>query len=200
MERRWLGRVAAIAVASILVAGCSGEEFPGVDTSVQVLDGVDFCRFRTFDFYDWSVLPGSLPPEPWVVAQSEIITQNEITAELEALGLRHEDGRPDLQINRFYFTDEETVVKEKCLTVKSAGGYGFWYSYSCGWLVPVDYSIGTVLVDLVDRQQDDLVFRGIAESTVEEGSEGDKLEAKIDHAMAEIFAVYAEQLARCPAG
>lgn len=135
-----------------------------------------------------------------MAAQSAIITQNAITAELEALRLGLEDTRPGLQIDRFYFLEDQTVVGEKCVTVKCAGGYGYGYHDSCGWLVPVDESIGTLVVDVIDRENEELVLRGVDQSTLEEGSEGDQLEAKVDRAMAEIFALYGEQLAGCPAG
>jgi hypothetical protein len=193
-------RLAAMGLVAALATGCGGDDDgPEVKTNVQTLAGTDFCRYETFDFYDWNEIPGSLPTEPGLVGQAEIISQNEITSELNALGLRQEDTLPDLQINRMYFVGESTELIEQCIGIGSGGGYGFWFGYSCGWLVPVDYTIGTMVVDLVDRADDELVFRGVAERTVEQGNEGQKLEAVIDQAMKEIFNVYEQQVASCPA-
>jgi hypothetical protein len=176
-----------------LIAACGGSDSPNVDTVAETLDSADFCSYRTYDFYDISVIPGSDVVQPELVANADAIATEAIANEFAALGMTRDAERPDLKVNRAYYSSTEIQLEQACIPY----GWGYYWGYDCGWLVANEYTLGAMVIDMVDRAGDELVLRGVSNSAVD--TQGKNLESRITKGVSQVFDYYQQELVGCPA-
>lgn len=184
----------ACALVSVsLLAACGGSDSPNVDTVAKTLPTADFCAFQTYDFYDISVIPGSDVLQPEQVANADAIATEAITNEFNALGMTRDGDNPDLKVNRAYYSSQEIQLEQACIPY----GWGYWWGYDCGWLVANEYTLGAMVIDMVDRATNELVLRGVSNSAVD--NPGKNLESRITKGVSQVFDYYQAELTGCPA-
>jgi hypothetical protein len=118
---------------------------------------------------------------------------NAIDAELAKRGLTKSEDNPDLLVDY-----QAALTNQTQLTTYSSGGgpgWGYGSRYGYGWgstgistTTSSTIPVGTLVVDLMDPQQKQLVFRGIATDTLSDKPE--KNTQKIQKAVAKIFEKY----------
>ncbi|HRI18962.1 MAG TPA: DUF4136 domain-containing protein, partial [Burkholderiaceae bacterium] len=135
-----------------MVAACGGADSPNVDTVAETLGSADFCAYKTYDFYDISVIPGSDLTEPSAVAEADAIATEAITNEFTALGMTRDAEHPDLEVNRAYYSSTEIQLEQACIPY----GWGYYWGYDCGWLVANQYTLGAMVIDMVERVGNEL--------------------------------------------
>jgi hypothetical protein len=148
--------------------------------------GFDLANYQTYSYYD--------PLSTDVGSTRSISSQQLIAAtsrELEARGLRRDDQDPDLLVNFLVAT------KEKIESRPTAGPsiyygrsrYGTWGGYGIGignTTEIVQRTEGTLSVDVVDAQRDELVWEGSATGRVTD-SMRENQNAVINAAIRDIF-------------
>ncbi len=125
---------------------------------------VDFSRFQTFSVDDRAVRA-----ESQALALSEIVDRRFVHAireELTAKGLREVSENPDLRVNFAVVTRTRTEITEDALGLRynrfgdrrnRRSLYGpLWYQ----GIEINQYEEGTFIIDLVDREAGQLVWRG----------------------------------------
>lgn len=192
--RSLVGIAAVTALTAFVPLGCSGGDDEddicdqqSIKASVDP-DG-DFANYATF---------AVLTEENYPVDTPEDVRVNLTTAvdaaknELEALGLEEValDADPDVVLFTLSKTTEEDAVYWECV----GGWYGYWYWVwdPCAWMVPIpiEYTVGTLVVGLADPAQEKVVFGGAAQNILECDSD---VVGRIDHAVDIIFDYYPQQ-------
>lgn len=151
-------RTAALALAALLLAACATG--PRVTTDGD--DRADFSRYRSFAFYE----PLALETRGYTTLLSASL-KDEVRRQMESRGYVYDEAAPDLRVNINAFVEEKADV----VTVPTTG-YATYYSYRARALVTVpvwhersellQYTEGTVNVDLVDSRAKQLVWEGVA--------------------------------------
>jgi hypothetical protein len=122
--------------------------------------GFDLSEYQTFGFFD----EGQISPE--ATAQVGLI-QEEVARQLEKRGLTRSTSEPDLLV-RLHLAVEEKMQTRQTNLISDPPTYIGQRRYT--WRskeVPVGkYQEGTVTVHLVDREQNKLVWQGVAEGVV----------------------------------
>lgn len=170
----------------VLLTACA----TGPRISTEADPEADFSRYRSFGFY----APLAIEKEGYASAASERM-KDAARAQMEARGYVYTSDKPDLWLNINAYTQQRTDV-----TSVPTIDYSYYYSYRARgyYVVPYwrdrtdvyRYSEGTLNVDLVDVERNRLVWEGIAVGRVGRSKDVSERNARIDGAMADIFAQY----------
>jgi len=170
--------VAALMLGVALVGGCAedddDDDFCSDEVKSAVDDDADFASYETFAIFEVGTdaplggAPATIPDD--VVANIDTANRA-VKAELKDLGLSEvdpDDEEPDLWIMSAALTEEEEGIYWQCVP----GWYWWgWYYYwdPCAWLDPVEfeYTVGTLLVGVVDSKDNVPVFGGVVKGVLE---------------------------------
>ncbi|MEL1262923.1 DUF4136 domain-containing protein [Pseudoxanthomonas putridarboris] len=171
--------------AALLLSACA----TGPRVTSDVDPSADFSRYRTFAFYS----PLAIEGQGYATLTSGRIKAAAQT-QMESRGYVYDEKSPDLWVNLNAYIQEKTDVVST-----PEVDYDYYYSYRARRYVSVpywrdrtnvyQYTEGTLNVDLVDAKENRLVWEGVAVGRVGR-SKPEERGAKIDAAMAEIFARY----------
>lgn len=155
----------------------------------------DFSRFTTYNF----VPEAKADDAPYTTFLTKYI-RNAISQELESRGYRRSDN-PDLLVNFKVQTKEKLDVQE----VPRMGPspfyypYPYYYSYRFGFYDPwpyyayetrvLQYTEGTLNVDLINAARKQLIWEGVAVGRVRE-SDRENLQETVNEVVASIFEKY----------
>mgnify|MGYP003397927413 FL=1 len=147
--------------------------------------GVDFARFQTFNFMQ----PLSTDREGY----QSFISRDLMAAaerELVGLGLKRTETSPDLLVNFSANLDQRLRVTQTPQSSRGSFGthrrgfYNTWPTYRTD---VQQYTMGTVIVDVIDASRMQLVWEGVAAQRITQ-SRADNIGPVIDEAMREVFA------------
>ncbi len=175
-----LVKIAIIGIAILFIVGCS---------SMSVVSdwdhATDFSKFKTFRFYDGDPMPGDeLAKHPLIQKR----VQETVARILENKGFQKTDSdNPDMLVV------VHAGIKER-MSVTNWGGYG-WYD---PWWGPVgyrnvdvyQYEEGTLIIDIVDVQRKQLVWRGMATDVIKGYKDPQKIQANLDYIVEQILAKF----------
>jgi hypothetical protein len=178
--------IATLAVAALGLGGCaSGPEIRGdYDKSA------DFGKYRTYGFVAQTSPDGGSEYRSLALQ----MLQKAAAREMEARGYRLADS-PDLAINFQGKLEEKVDVESTPAPYYGPGwGYGGWYGAPYGgWggteVTTRRYNVGTLVMDIVDREKRQVVFQGGIEGVVTKEMRENR-EASINNAVAGIFSKY----------
>jgi hypothetical protein len=152
---RQLHRLMVVAAVAAGLTGCST-----VLVSSHVERGLDFTRYRTFDWGPADSLPTGDPRldrDPFFIDH----LQGAIEKQMAARGYaRVESGQPDLLIHYHASTQRRLSLNE------SDRDRGYCQSDSCRAGIS-EYETGTLIVDIIDTRTNQLVWRGWAQDSLE---------------------------------
>jgi hypothetical protein len=141
--------------------------------SVDYDESVDFSKYAT---YGW--LEGTPAQNPLV--QKRIVAA--VEREIEAKGLAKATGAPDLLL-----ATHASATSEKRIDVDDYG----YSSRGPGWGTTTmsvrDIAVGTLMVDLIDADSKELVWRSIATQTLGGNLDADKIDKRINKMTAKMF-------------
>lgn len=184
---QWVKRVAQLTfcLSVVSVAGCASG--PKVHSVYET--GVDFTSYKTFSFLD------SLEPsgEQAYRTLTNKYLQEAIRKQLIARGLTEQkDG--DLLVG-FHVSTKEKVESTTSPSM-SAGYYGYrgryGYSYGMGYGTETrvsQYTEGTLNIDVVDAEQKQLIWEGVAVGKLKKPKENE-LRSDIHKVVQQIFVEY----------
>ncbi|MEE4360965.1 MAG: DUF4136 domain-containing protein [Pseudomonadales bacterium] len=152
---RCLHRLLGGLLLSMLLSGCTST---APDTRTTRAPGVDFSAYETFSVAG----QGMLAPDDRKLLESWI------AASLRDAGLVPSED-PDLEVRYLAFARDETSVeavpREELLRVRE--GYVTWNEYETDYRIVTE---GTLVVDVVDRARDALVWEGRVTQAIERGA------------------------------
>jgi hypothetical protein len=167
---QWLVVLALVA----LVPACGGAK-----TTVDYDRDADFSKYRTYAY------------EKGTPADNQLIDQRIVAAlenQMKAEGFQKVDSTPQVYATYHVSTQD----KKQFVTDSTGYGYGPGWRWGGGMGTSttrqIDYTVGTLVVDLWDASTKKLVWRGTASKTLED--DPSKSTKNINDAMAKIFKDY----------
>lgn len=167
-----------LALAVVAATGCAST----MTVSSHVDRDVSFGRYRTYDWGPADALPTGDPrldKNPFFKDRVEGAVEKGLAAHGFTLAL---SGQPDLLIH--YHAN----ISQRIDVNRVDRRYGYCYGAECPSGV-LEYEAGTLVLDLVDRRTNRVVWRGWAQDTVE-GTLGneDRMARQIDEAVSRMLA------------
>ena len=177
----------ATSLALLLLAGCAS----GPQIRADYDRSADFAKYRTYGFVEQA---GTDTAEFRSLATQAL--QAAASREMEARGYRRA-GTPDLLLNFIGKLEEKTDIQSTPAPMYGPGWqYRGWYGAPFGaWgyggaeVTTRRYKVGTLVVDVIDREQRQAVFQGGIEGIVTREMLENR-QAAIDEAVRKIFTRY----------
>jgi len=176
--------IAALVAVTALAAGCSS----GPSVRADYDRAADFSRFKTYGF----VAQAGTDSADFRSIATQVL-QNSASREMESRGYTRSDN-PDLVINFKGKLEEKTDIESTPAPYYGPSwGYRGWYGapyYGGGTEVTTRrYKVGTLVMDVIDREKRQAVFQGGYEGVVTSKMLENK-EQTIKDAVAAIFVKY----------
>ena len=168
-------------LVALVVAGCASG--PRIITNSD--PAADWFGYRTFGFFE------PLGTDRNTVRSIMSNTLIDSTKrEMQAAGYTYSDTNPDLLIN-FVVSTRETIQTRPSTGASVHHGrsrYGTWSGWSAGTSTTevVQRTEGTLAVDIVDRQRNQLVWEGAASKRITDSTRRNQAQV-LDEAIMEIF-------------
>jgi hypothetical protein len=179
------GRLAAAGLAAVMLVGCAS----GPDIRADYDKAADFGKYRTYGF----VAQAGTDTGDFKSLSTQIL-QNAAARQMESRGYTRSDN-PDLVVNFKGKLEEKVDVDSTPAPYYGPGwGYGGWYGAPYGgWggtqVTTRRYNVGTLVMDVVDREKRQVVFQGGVEGVVTKEAMQNR-EAAINRAVEYIFSKY----------
>jgi hypothetical protein len=179
-------RALPVGLAALLTACASSG--PAVRSDYD--HAADFGKYRTYGF----VAPPGGPDSPGYKSLAQQTAQEAAARQMEARGYTRSDT-PDLVLNFTGKLEEKTDIESVPAPYYGPGwGYGGWYGAPYGgWggtqVTTRRYNVGTLVMDVVDREKRQVVFQGGVEGVVSKEMLKNR-EAAIRAAVEKIFSRY----------
>ena len=165
--------------AVILAAGCSS-----VSVSHDFDSKVDFAGLRT---YGWLTTPESTSESVQRELQTNSLIESRVkkavNRQLAAKGLKETTQDPD------FLVAFHTGVQDKTDVQSWGYGYGYW-GMRGGGVSTIHYQEGTLILDFIDPESDNLIWRGVGKKVVSEKTTPEKSQKNIDQAVERILSKY----------
>jgi Domain of unknown function (DUF4136) len=149
----------------------------------------DFDRFGNFAAYKtYTMKDGTKAGDPQT--DNRIVTA--IEEGLQAKGLKRSDAAPDLVVVYHMALDK---TRDIGVFSTGIGGYGpYPYQWGAGWgstdVRVIDIAAGTLVIDVIDAHQKDLVWRGIGVQEVNPQADPAQRAQEVVLAVSRILANY----------
>lgn len=159
----------------------------GACTSVKVLntkaaDDFNLSDYQTFDFYEVRTSGDTLGE---AFEERVELLKNEIARELNEMGLTRQPSNPDLMVNLGIVIEEKVQTRQTHIREAPIYIGQRRYSWKSEEVEVGRYRKGTVSVDLVDPEQNELVWKGVAGGVIPRSNR--KLERTIQEGVEELF-------------
>ena len=168
----------AVTICALTVTGCAT-----MNVSSHVQSGIDFARYRTYDWGPADALPTGDPrldKDPFF--QDHVL--GAVEKQMAARGYeRSASGTtPDLLIHY------HASINQRIDVYGVDREHGYCYDDDCKARV-VDYEAGTLMLDVVDAQTNRLIWRGWAQKSVEDMlKDQDRMARRIEEAVTRMLA------------
>jgi hypothetical protein len=176
---------AALAATAIALTGCAS----GPDIQADYDKSADFGKYRTYGF----VAQAGTDSGDFRSLSTQML-QNAASRQMEQRGYTRAEN-PDLVIN-FKGKLEEKVDVESTPAPYYGPGWGYrgWYGapyggYGGSEVTTRRYNVGTLVIDVVDREKRQVVFQGAISGVVTKEMQQNR-EASINRAVEGIFMQY----------
>jgi len=167
--------LALAAVAAVGLSACST-----LKTSYDARPGTDFTKYKTFAFKDTEDIKNAILLDR---------IKGALSTQLTAKGLTRNDDSPDLWVVAHPRLSKQTQIN----TYNTGWGYGY-YGWRGGMGTTTstveEIPVGTLIVDLVDTKEKELVWRGTASDTLKENATPEERDKNLNAAMAKLFENY----------
>ena len=174
-------RILGAAALTLVVGACSG-----IQVNSDYNPDIDFTLYRTFA---WAEGAGT-GDDPRV--DNDLVDQRfrrAIESELVSRGMeKTASGQPDVFVGYQMALDDRVSYQ----TVNSYYGTGWGYRGVYGGVgtsrtTSTEYTVGTLVIDVYDARQRELVWRGSGEGKVNQARDPEESQERINQAVTRIF-------------
>jgi hypothetical protein len=170
--KRRVGSGAALAAVLISLLRCSTLKVDaGWDHSV------DFAKYKTWAWRD----DGSIRDPVWLRRVQSVLED-----ELEKKGMTRSDSNADVWV----FVHARLTSQTHVVSYSPAWGYGWGYWAGPTMTEVYEIPVGTLLIDFVDPQRRQIVWRGSASDAIRAGKENEEREQRLREILDRMFAGY----------
>jgi len=184
---------AAGVLLATLMAGCASSGSSGASVRADYDRAADFGKYKTYGFVGATAADRSD-----FQSLGQQVMQRAAAREMEARGYTRSDT-PDLVINFKGKLEEKTDIQSTPAPYYGpTWGYSGWYGAPYGgWgmgmggteVTTKRYNVGTLVMDVVDREKRQVVYQGGVEGVVSKKMMNDR-ETLINSAVAKLFTKY----------
>jgi len=164
---------------ALAISSCSS-----IKTSYDYDREVDFSNLKTYAFAD---AVNELPLND--INRDRLLKA--VVTQMEAKGFT-QSTEPDVIIDLFLSAQQKQTAT--ATTTGMGGGYGRRYGWGGGMSTTHvsynDYTVGTLFINMIDGEKEQLIWQGRGEKTISEGASPEKREKNINNATAKIFSKY----------
>jgi hypothetical protein len=148
---------------------------PAQDVTTNAMPGTDFSKYHT---YKWVAIQGASYPNQILDAQ----IKNSIDSQLSAKGLKKtDDENADL-----YIGYQPSIDQEKQWNAYGTGG-GWRFGGGMATATSSTISVGTLVLDMYDRANKQLVWSGRVTKTLDPKASQEKRQKNLDKAMQKLL-------------
>jgi uncharacterized protein DUF4136 len=169
-------KVAVFLFGVLAVSACSS-----ITTSADYDRAVDFSKYKTYAWKDVDATQNAL---------LENRIKSAVDSALAAKGLQKVSDNPDLWVVAHPRLTKETQIN----TYNTGWGYGWGWrgGYGGGTTTSTvsEIPVGNLVVDLVDANKKQLVWRGTASKTIDPSSTPEQKQKNVDEAVTKMFEPY----------
>jgi Domain of unknown function (DUF4136) len=162
-----------------LLGGCASS--PKVRSDYD--QTADFGSFHTFGFV---TQPGTEREGYSTLLTRDI--ENAVTAQMQQRGYVLSEN-PDLLVNFAGKLQEKQSIQSAPGPYYGYRTYGAWAGYGWGGVYSVNYTEGTLNIDIIDAARKQMVWEGVAVGEVHDKDLSNKQD-KVNQVVAEVFAKY----------
>jgi len=159
----------SFALIVVIISACSS-----IKVTTDLDKTVDFTQLKTFEYYGWAA------------ESDKILNQLEkdrieaaFGVEFKKRGLEYVESGGDMVVVLFVMTENKTQYNSTT-TGMGHGGYGGYYGYGPGWgwgsgmgmsmstttVQEYNYTVGTLVIDVYDKEDEKLIWESIGTGTV----------------------------------
>jgi hypothetical protein len=167
-------------IFGILLFNCA----PTIKTDYHFDTNENFERFKTFNYLTF---PENSQMNEYVLKRTKVY----LSKHLESKGMRQSKENPDILIA--IHTQVRSKIQISHLGYSYAPQTVYWSSYgyygSYGWEAR-EFQTGTLVVDFVDAEDKEMVWRGVAEGSIPEIPQSVKIDEIVNKAINEMMKNY----------
>jgi hypothetical protein len=138
---------------------------------------VDFSAIETFEYFptlDTSVVEAAPPVHEMIKLL--------VIRQLQDGGMKRVEGEPDVYVT--YHTDQNQALRINTTMYRYHTGVGWWVNpYWGGGMDVSSYARGTLVVDIWNPENEELIWRGVAVGVVPDNPSPDKAQKTIEKAL-----------------
>jgi hypothetical protein len=177
MRQQKLNQIVLV-LTGLVLALLAGNTAMAQDVSSNAMPGVDFSKYHT---YKWVVIQGAEQPNQIVDAQ----IKQAIDAQLATKGLTKVDGdKADL-----YIGYQVSISKQQQWNAYGMGG-GLRWGGGMATATSSTIAIGTLVLDMYDPSNKQLVWTGRATKTIDPNNSQEKKEKNLNNAMKKLLSKF----------
>lgn len=164
--KRHVTHFALLAFAIAVLSACSQK----ITVSSDYDKSTDFTQYKTYSFYGWAKESDKI-----INRFNQERIENAVADELNKRGLSYVQDGGDLTVSLFIQFDQKKGVNAYTdhyaaspYAYRYGPGWGWGYGYSSTHYHEYDYTVGTLVIDIFDHQQKQLVWQGVGSQTVDD--------------------------------
>lgn len=166
-------RTIVLIAAVAIVASCASG--PTINTDFN--PATNFAQYNSFGFKATEQIP-----DP--IVESRI--QSAITSALTSRGWTRNDLSPSVWVVPHVQLSEQTQLN----TYNSGWGYGWRWGGGASTTTVEKIPVGTVIIDLVDARENQMIWRGTASNTLQQKASPEERQQNLNEAMQRLFAKF----------
>lgn len=164
-------KTALVIAAVALIAACASSPTTNSDYN----PATNFSQYNSFGF---------MATDPIADPMVDSRLRSAITASLTSKGWTLNDQNPGVWVVPHVQLSEQTQLN----TYNTGWGYGRWGGGMGTTQTTVEkIPVGTVIIDLVDAKQKQMIWRGTASNTIDQSASPEKKQAAVNQAMTQLF-------------
>lgn len=179
--RRGRHGATAVVLAAVLACGVAGCSSVRVSTDYDT--GWSFASYRT-----WNWVPGPRQPTGDPRLDNDLLdrrVRGAVEREMAERGFWKVEADPDFEVD--YHTALASKIRVQAIGSSYGYGPGAWEPIAPGGVYARQYDEGTLIIDVIDAESHELVWRGIAEAEVYPTDSPAAREKKINEAVRKIL-------------
>ncbi len=151
-------KILTFSIILIAISACSS-----VRVTSDYDKEVDFTNFKTFDFTQEA---NDLP----IMDLNRRRILNAVTTEMELRGYQKQNS-PDLLVDLHVSTEQKVDMTSTTNWYGSSYHYGYWRGYTRNTIDVNQYTEGSLFIDLINTENNNLVWQGVGTKTLAENTQ-----------------------------
>lgn len=142
---------------------------------------VDFRKFKAYTWDSDQQIPGD------VLARDPLLRKRIKTAVDQQLQLRGFELRPSGKVDFIVMIHAGVQERMRVNNWGNQGWYDPWWGPHGGWADVSYYTLGTLVIDVMDAKTRELAWRGMGEGMAREYNDAQRIEEEVRNTVAEIL-------------